>query len=389
MGADEFAPITESGPLVRALRERIAAAGRITFREFMEAALYHPRYGYYSRNAEAMTRSGDYVTSPEVHPIFGALVAKQIIEIWDAMGRPGRFDVVEAGGGGGLLARDVLARAGREPAFADAVRYAIVERSDALKDRQRATLEEAAAPPVAWLDDLPGAIEGVVVSNEFFDALPVHRVRVESGVLREVYVGHDGRGFVEVLGEPSTADIAASFDALGVLPGEGCFAEVNLEAPRWMARAAAALVRGAILTFDYGYDARTLYAPWRRDGTLLCFYRQSVSSDPYARIGRQDITSSVDFTTMIAAGERAGLLTAGLTDQAEFLTRLGISEGLTAVLQEGGPNIEEYFARRNVVMDLIDPGRLGRVKVLLQARGIGPAALTGFTPARETPGGAR
>jgi SAM-dependent MidA family methyltransferase len=375
---DEFEPITESGPLVAELRERIATAGRVTFRDFMEAALYHPRFGYYSTHGEAMTRGGDYVTSPEVHPVFGALVAKQIIEIWDALGRPGRFDVIELGGGGGLLARDIMARSGREPAFDAALRYAIVERSPALTARQRATLAQADMDGrVTWLDDLPASAEGMVVSNEFFDALPVHRVRREAGELREVYVTHDGRRFTEVLGPPSTPDIAAYFGALGVLLGDGCFAEANLEAPRWIGRIAGALRSGAVLTFDYGYAATELYAPWRRDGTLLCFYRQSVSSDPYARVGKQDITSSVDFTTLRAAGEAHGLVSAGIASQTEFLERLGIGEGVAAAAGEGA-NLEEYFARRRVVMDLIDPGRLGRIRVLLQTKGTLTTPLTGF-----------
>jgi len=377
---DEFEPITESGPLVAALRERMASAGRITFREFMDAALYDPRFGYYSTHAEAMTRGGDYVTSPEVHPIFGTLVAKQLVEIWRALGRPARFDVVELGGGRGLLARDIIARSAREPAFAAALRYGIVERSRLLVERQRATLAEAQEEHrVEWLDDLPGRVDGVVLSNEFFDALPVHRVRMAEGALREVYVTHDGRRFVEVLDAPSTPAIAAYFASIGVLPGEGCFAEVNLEAPGWIARAAGALGRGAVLTFDYGYVAAEMYAPWRRDGTLLCFYRQSVSSDPYARVGKQDITASVDFTTLMASGEAHGLATAGITSQGEFLQRLGIAEGAAAVAEAEQANLEEYFARRRVVMDLIDPARLGRIKVLLQSRGDALTSLTGFS----------
>ncbi|MBF6599071.1 MAG: SAM-dependent methyltransferase [Dehalococcoidia bacterium] len=375
---DEFAPMTESGPLVAELRRRIAA-GPLTFRDFMEAALYDPRFGYYATHAEAMTRGGDYVTSPEVHPVFGALVAKQLIELWRALGAPARFDVVELGAGGGLLARDVIARIARERECAAALRYRIVERSGALVGRQRRTLDEIGhAADVGWCEDLPEGIEGCVLSNEFFDALPVHRVRRDGDRLREVYVAREADRFADALGEPSTPALAAYFDALGVQPGDGCLAEVNIDAARWTERIAASLIRGGVLTFDYGYEAPDLYAPWRGDGTLLCFYRQSVSSDPYVRIGRQDITSSVDFTTLRATGERAGLLAAGETDQAEFLVRMGIGAGLAAVAQER-PQLEEYFARRNAVLDLIDPGKLGRVRVLLQTRGIAAGArLSGF-----------
>ncbi|MHB8376225.1 MAG: class I SAM-dependent methyltransferase, partial [Dehalococcoidia bacterium] len=343
---DEFAPITESGPLAGELRARIAARGPITFRTFMEAALYHPRFGYYTTHAEAMTRGGDYVTSPEVHAIFGALVAKQLIELWEEMGRPAPFDIVEPGGGGGLLARDVVRRAAREPAFAAALRYRIIEVSPALIARQRRTLAELdGAADVGWLDALPDAIEGCVLSNEFFDALPVHRVRREGDELREVYVTHDGRRFIDAAGPPSTPALGSYFEALGMLPGDGCVAEVNLDAIDWMERIGRAVSRGAVLTFDYGYEAGDLYAPWRRDGTLLCFYRQSASSDPYQRISMQDITSSVDFTTLRAAGERAGLRTLGMTDQAQFLVRMGIGDGPAVVARERPGDLAEYFAR--------------------------------------------
>ncbi len=375
---DEFTPITESQPLIADLRQRIAR-GPLTFRDFMAAALYHPQFGYYTTHADAMTRGGDYVTSPELNPVFGSLVAKQLIELWQAMDAPTRFDVVELGGGGGLFARDIIRRATREPRFAAALRYKIVELSPALIARQRRTFAELPAAEIEWCADLPDGIEGCVISNEFFDALPVHRVQRCGGSLREVYVA-DARGqFSDAVREPSTPALAAYFAALGVEPGDGCLAEVNLDAIGWMERIAAALGRGAVLTFDYGYEARELYAPWRRDGTLLCFYRQSASSDPYARVGMQDITASVDFTTLRAAGERCGLRTAGMTDQSQFLVSLGIGAGLTAVAGEHS-RLEEYFARRNVVLDLIDPGKLGRIKVMLATRGLGNLALTGFGP---------
>jgi SAM-dependent MidA family methyltransferase len=376
--ADDFASITECAPLVAELRARIERAGRITFREFMEAALYHPQHGYYRTQVGATSRGGDYVTSPEVHPVFGALVARQICELWGTMSRPRRFDVVEMGAGRGLLARDIVRWArDREPAFAAALRYAIVEPAEALREAQQRTLGELSSE-VAWHDDFAPRIEGIVLSNELLDAFPVHRVRREGDVLGEVYVTAEGGRFVDCFDAPSTTEIARYFDSLGVLPGDGCHAEVNLDAPLWIAHVAKAITRGYVLTFDYGYEAVDLYAPWRRDGTLLCFYKQSASSDPYQRIGLQDITASVDFTTLMRAGEAAGLRTAGYTDQASFLARMGIAEGVAAVGTHGAAQIEEYFARRNVMIDLIDPAKLGRIKVLLQAKCVPDATLRGF-----------
>jgi len=377
---DEFDSLTESTPLVAALRDRIAREGPITFRDFMEAALYDPRHGYYATQDASTSRAWDYVTSPEVHPIFGTLVAKQIIELWRALGSPARFDVVEPGAGRGLLARDILRRAAREPGFADAVRYHIVERFGRLQRLQEASLIEAEIEParVTWHDALPRMGDGCVVSNELFDSFPVHRVANHNGRLRELYVDLHGGRFVDRLGPPSTDELRAYFDQLGLLPGDGCIAEVNLAAAAWMQEAAASVGRGYVLTFDYGYEAPELYAPWRRDGTLLCFYRQSASSDPYQRVGRQDITSSVDFTTLRRAGEEAGMRTAGYTDQADFLTRLGIAEGVATIARERPAEMEEYFARRDVVLALIDPARLGRIRVLLQAKDAPSGPFTGF-----------
>lgn len=376
---DEFESIAESSPLIAELRARIEREGAITFRDFMDAALYHPRHGYYNTNLAATSRGGDYVTSPEVHSIFGALVAKQLCELWTAMSRPERFEIVEQGAGTGSLARDILRWAEREPEFFAAIRYQIVETSEVLVRMQRESLSERGLDTsVAWHGELPTLISGCVITNELLDAFPVHRVVRLGDELREVYVAwHAGR-FVDELRPLSDVELARYFEAIGVWPGEGCYAEVNLQAPRWTAAAAASLERGYVLTFDYGYEAPQLYAPWRRDGTLVCYYRQAASSDPYQRVGKQDITASIDFTTVRSAGERAGLRTLGFTDQGQFLVRLGIGNGIASAASPGCEQIEEYFSRRRVVMDLIDPGRLGRVQVLLQGKNVDEMPLRGF-----------
>ncbi|HEY5639201.1 MAG TPA: SAM-dependent methyltransferase [Dehalococcoidia bacterium] len=364
----EFEPQTENAALKAAIASAIDDAGdALPFRDFMALALYHPALGYYTSAREVIGRAADYVTSPELTPLFGAMLGRQLREMWERLGRPQRFDAVETGPGTGVLARDVLAWAARTtPEFAAALQYTLVETSRALVKRQRATLA-AEGLKARWSKSLPAGIRGCILSNELLDALPVHLVTVQGGALREIFVKRDGDGFGEELRDPA-ADVTAYFEALGLLPGEGCRAEVNIEATRWMADAAHALDRGRgyVLTFDYGYEAEELYAPWRTDGTLLCFYRQNPSADPYARIGRQDITSHVDFTTIRRSGENAGLRTLGLTTQAEFLGALGIGEALEPPTGDR-PDMEEYFARRRAVTDLIDPGGLGRVKVLVQS----------------------
>jgi len=375
----EFEPVTENTALKAAIASAIDdAGGALPFRDFMELALYHPTLGYYTSRRDVIGRSADYVTSPELTPLFGAMLGRQLREMWGRLDRPSSFDAVEAGPGTGILARDVLAWAARTaPDFAAALRYTLVETSPTLTERQQATLA-AAGFEAESRDRLPSGVTGCIFSNELLDAMPVHRVTVDDGALREVYVTRDGEDFAEELHDAHT-NVVGYFEALGLLPGEGCRAEVNVQAPRWVATAAGALKRGYVLTFDYGYAADDLYAGWRTDGTLLCFYRHNPSADPYARIGRQDITSHVDFTTVRRSGEDAGLQTLGLTTQAEFLTSLGIGEALQP---PGGerPDMEEFFARRRAVTDLIDPGGLGRVKVLVQSKAaVGP--LTGLSAA--------
>ena len=380
---DEFESTAENPLLVAEIRTRLEREGRLTFRDFMEMALYHPRHGYYRSPREKMGRAGDYLTSPEVHPLFGHMVGRQLAEMWEVMGSPGRFDLLEMGAGNGLLARDILRWSQRlHPAFLEALAYRIAETSPALVERQRQTVEALGLPDskVTWEpDEVPtaGSVSGCLLSNELVDSFPVHRVAVEGGELLEVYVvWREGR-FQEELGPPSTPELAAYFQRLGLLPGEGCRAEVNLAALVWMRRVAAALARGFVLTFDYGHEAGDLYAPWRRDGTLLCFYRHNPSSDPYARVGKQDMTAHVDFTSLVEEGRRHGLESLGMTSQSRYLAALGIGEALARAPGDE-LSLEEYYARRRAVSELLDPAGLGRIRVLVQAKGVGPCALRGL-----------
>jgi SAM-dependent MidA family methyltransferase len=374
----DFTPATENQALKERIIARIRDEGPITFRDFMAMALYEPRLGYYCSGRETMGRDGDYLTSPEVSPIFGVMVGRQLREMWEIMGSPARWDIVEVGAGNGTLCRDVLGWARqRAPELFEAIAYAIVEPIPSLETRQRKVLEtESLEATVCWSREIPDAIEGFVVSNELFDSMPVHSVRVQDGELREAFIGWDGKHFREELQEPSTAEIERYFDRLGLMPGEGCSAEVNLGAVDWTTRVGGALRSGFSFTFDYGYEADELFAPWRKEGTLLCFYKHNPSNDPYARIGRQDMTSHVDFTSLRHAGEVAGLKTVGLVSQSEFLTNLGIGEAMPA--QGDELSLEERLARRRAVSELVDPAGLGRIKVLLQAKSVQGASLRGL-----------
>jgi SAM-dependent MidA family methyltransferase len=238
----------------------------------------------------------------------------------------------------------------------------LVEQGASQRERQQRLL--GGEPGVCWAASLPERITGCIISNELLDAMPVHVVSMEAGALREQYVTLDGSGLAKTWGEPSTPELPRYFDALGLLPGEGALAEVNLDAPRWMGQAARALERGVVLTLDYGYPARTLYAPWRRQGTLLCFARHTANQEPLARVGRQDMTAHVDFTTVARAGLQHGLALAGFASQREWLTALGIHEALRSAAGE------EYFARYRAVNELLESAGLGRVRVLALTRGL-------------------
>jgi len=377
---DEFPLHTENEALRDIIAERCVREEGISFRDFMELALYHPQHGYYCSPGPKMGKAGDYLTSPEVSPIFAAMVGRQLRQMWEAMGRPKRFEVVEAGAGSGALARDLLAWAGRNATnFRSALVYRIVERSEELVTQQRRALSgENFSEKVSWQVDLPRAgINGCILSNELLDSLPVHRVFLKEGALLEVFVAWDGSSFREELRALSSVDCKEYFERLGQLPGEGCYAEVNLEAPRWFGQAAAALEKGFLLTFDYGYEANDLFASWRKEGTLLCFYRHTTNSDPFARLGFQDMTSHVDFSTLARSALGAGLDALGLASQADFLSNLGITDALRPFGEASFP-ADEYIARRQAVAALIDPLGLGRIRAMAHCKGLPLAVLDGF-----------
>lgn len=383
MNRNELGPETDSAAVREHLLEEIAASGPITFRRFMEIVLYLPYDGYYASSRERIGAGGDYLTAPEISPLFGYAAARQLGELWRCMGAPERFDVLEAGAGGGALASDILRwTAARDAEFQDALRYSIADSSEASRGLQRERLSRwlnsGQLSIVQGLEQLEdGAVQGCILSNELLDSFPVHRVRVQDGGLHEIYVDVEGSHLVERVKEPSTPDIERYFGRLGLLPGEGCTAEVNLAMTAWLATAARTLRRGYVLTFDYGYPAERLYATWRRDGTLHCFYRHSAGDNPYVRLGRQDITTHVDLTTLVQSARGLGLNAIGLINQRSFLANLGIADAVT-VDPASELATEEFYARRRAVSELLDPAGLGRVQVLLVGKDVPMCELTGF-----------
>jgi SAM-dependent MidA family methyltransferase len=314
----------------------------MSFHDFMEAALYHPQFGYYSTR-NAIGREGDFYTSSDLDPIFGALLARQFTAMAGELGvARDSFTIVELGAGRGLLARDILAH--------DRFPYRILERSRAMRERQRENLRGL---DVTWLDELPQNLTGCVFSNEFFDALPVHRIVRRQGVLREIYVTED---FTEIEGA-----LQVELDA-PIL--EGVRAEISVEALVWMRRIAAALDRGYHLAIDYGYLGPEFYA--RPNGTLMCYWKHQAIENPYLRIGEQDITTHVNFSDLIEAGRDSSLELVKFTTQMEFLVGLGILNDLQPLTEARDA---ESIRRRQAIMKLILPGNMGeRFKVLVQRK---------------------
>ncbi|OGP55310.1 MAG: hypothetical protein A2Y65_04380 [Deltaproteobacteria bacterium RBG_13_52_11] len=368
-----------SGSLHQIIAEEIRQKGPIPFARFMEICLYHPQYGYYSSGTGCRGREGDYFTAPTIHPIFGALMGKQMAQMWRISGA-GAFEVVEMGGGEGYLCMDILDYLQQqEPQFYDLLLYRMVEISPLLIEKQKRLLALHEAK-MAWhqfdeMGDLK--IEGCFLSNELVDSFPVHRVVMEGGALQEVYVDLDNGGFKEVQRDPSTPELKAYFRRLGITLVEGQHAEVNLEALRWIREVAQGLVRGFVVTVDYGYPAQELYSPPRHEGTLLCFQGHKALADPYINLGQQDMTAHVDFTSLIVWGEGCGLQLTGLVPQYRFLLSLGILEEAARV---GEGKVEwEALNERLTVKNLILPGGMGETfKVLIQHKGIERPQLDGL-----------
>jgi SAM-dependent MidA family methyltransferase len=366
-------------PLARELLQRIRAHGPIPFAEFMRLCLYHPEWGYYSR-AEA-ARFADFYTSVDVHPILARLLARQLAEMWDRLGRPEEFWAVEAAAGTGRLAAQLLDFAARElPEFYAALHYAAVETSAARRAAHAAALASHLAAGRAHSSaELPAAISrGCIFSNELLDALPVHRVVFERGQLREMYVGADDETLREESGPLSAPEIGTFFREQGVTLREGQQAEAALEACRWIEEAGKRLGRGFVLTVDYGRHAAELYDERHHRGTLLAYANHMVSEDFLRAPGEQDLTAHVNFTALEKWGRRAGLEPTGCVTQMEFLVALGRANEF-ADLQEPGASEVQRIRARLLLKTLIHPEGMGETfRVFIQHKGIEAPSLTGL-----------
>ncbi|HEX3270128.1 MAG TPA: SAM-dependent methyltransferase [Ktedonobacterales bacterium] len=385
------------------IREEIRARGPMTFVRYMELALYHPTLGYYAGGAEGrepLGWSGDYFTSGDVSPLWGWAMARRLRRMWESLRRPDPFTIVEPGGGRGLLARDVWGYAlNEDQEWAEALRYVLLDRAPE-GSALRAARQERIARELARLNAPDGAVRwaaswdeatsepfvGCVVSNELFDALPVHVVEARRGELLEVYVAADPQtgALAEELGAPSSDAVAWYLDEYRI-PwreyGDGWRAEVCLAAGQELREMASRLARGFLLTVDYGATARRLYTRDRRRGTLAVYARHQFLDRPLEAPGMRDLTAHVNFSALARAGAAAGLCVAGYTTQAGFLEGLGVREEIAARGARLYPAADterqtdrgqaDLLRRRSFEASasvLFDPRGLGGFRVLTQRR---------------------
>lgn len=354
--------------------DKIQKDGPVSFRDFMEMALYHPELGYYTLSRDKIGTNGDYYTSPVLTPVFGAMIGRQIEEMWNISGG-NEFTLVEYGAGTGSLSRDILDYLKCNNELYSKLRYSIVEKSPAMRERERAHL--SAYQNVSWYNSIREIpeITGCILSNELVDNFSVHQVLMLDELM-EVFVDYKN-GFEEVL-KPASSALKEYMSELGVKLPWGFRTEINLEATEWIREMAASINRGYVMTIDYGYPSEELYyQPKRRCGTLLCYNNHAINDQPYNDIGKQDITSHVNFSALSHWGSKNGLESCGLVSQADFLLSLGFKEYLKKVAgQEEDKRqsaLKEDFLSRKLLLEMG-----GKIKVLIQRKGVPIQRLAGL-----------
>ncbi len=337
------------------IRDRIdAAGGWISFADYMSLALYAPALGYYSAGSRKLGAAGDFVTAPELTPLFGDAIARQAMQLM----RAGCPDILEIGAGTGALAAGMLEELEREDCLPE--HYYILEVSADLRERER-DLIGARVPQlmerVIWLNRLPPRFDGLVIGNEVLDAMPVHMLQVAERGIDEIGVGLDpDSGAFCLVHRPAIGELAAIGRTLPVRAPYT--AELALAARAFVSSIGAMLARGAALLIDYGFPAREFYHVERAMGTLRCHYRHRALDDPFFLPGLVDITAHVDFSAIAASANVSGLDLAGYTSQASFL----INCGITTLLARTPPEpAERYLPMSNAVQRLLSPAEMGEL----------------------------
>ncbi len=348
--------------------EEMAQCGPLPFDRFMELALYAPGLGYYTAGSHKFGEAGDFVTAPELSPLFARCLARQCQEV---LAELGGGDVLEFGAGSGVLAAELLLEL--EMLSALPVHYYILDLSPDLRERQAQTIRDRAPhlfDRVVWLDRLPEpGLRGLIIANELLDAMPVQRFRIAAEAVEEGFVCWNGGAFEPLWDVPTSAGLVEAVAALQQDRGpfeEGYMSEVNLRAGPWLEALGRIIEAGVLLLIDYGYPCREYYHPQRHTGTLMCHYRHRAHTDPLILVGLQDITAHVDFSAIAMAGRAAGFVIDGYTNQASFLIGCGLEALLT---QSDSADLKAHLALMQGVKRLTLPSEMGeRFKVLALTR---------------------
>lgn len=354
---------------------RIIAEGHgwISFADYMNAVLYAPGLGYYAAGAHKLGVGGDFVTAPELTPLFGRALARQLR---DVVAELERAELIELGPGSGRLCADILSTLAEDDALP--ARYWLLEVSPDLRERQRAQID-AAVPQhlsrVGWIDVLPDRWRGALIANEVLDAVPVHLIARKDGEWLERGVSTDAAGALAFADRPLTSLVLRE-RARARFPAEGDYvSELNPTAEALVSSLALRCERGLVLILDYGFPAAEYYHPQRVSGTLMVHHRHRAFADPFFRPGLADLTAHVDFTGVAHAGIKAGMTVAGFATQAQFLVNCGIIDALGAA---GDPQSSAYLRAASAVHKLTSPAEMGElVKVLALTRALEPV-LVGF-----------
>tara|TARA_Y100000590_G_scaffold134399_2_gene153724 strand:+ start:350 stop:1597 length:1248 start_codon:yes stop_codon:yes gene_type:complete len=354
------------------LKQRIQNLGRITFAEFMEACLYDQDFGYYNTGHETIGTTGDYYTAPATHPGFGATLALQLKTMWKLLGSPNNFTVVEGGGHKGRLAKDILNYLSTtNDTFISSINYWIVENNRRALIDIKLFVSEDNDYELSWENNtkIPTIQTGVFISNELFDAYPRHRLQSFPNQLQEIYVSLNNMSFVETIDIPSSAQLTQHFENLQIDLPNGAKVEVDTQGPLFMERIGKAIGKGFVITIDYGYPAETLYSRKYMNGTLFCYYQHTSSTNPYIRVGKQDITAHVDFSSLANAGERQGLKVESLMTQQKYLKKLGIQAFIDSLRETNLPE-KQIMENRMALLELTKPTGFGGFGVLIQSKGL-------------------
>lgn len=358
--------ITYRTQLTDLIRQEIEAAnGNINFARFMQLALYTPKLGYYSRTDARIGKKGDFLTAPEISPLFAKTIAKQCVEIFSIMDSR---HFLEIGAGSGVFARDLLVEMERLNSLPDI--YYILEISEELKEQQKQLLQKECGHllhRIVWLEKLPAHFKGIIFANEVMDAFPVHCFHINGQIFEKCVTWQNDQFFwLPIAAEKYLADKLLELkDAM--LLSDNYESEICLQLPAWIKSLSDTLDQGVILLFDYGYGSREYYHPDRNRGTLMCYYQQQRHDNPFVNIGAQDITAHVDFTLAATAAVEAGLNVIGYTTQASFLLATGI-------LDFPGLSIEDKSAIKKLML----PSQMGEaIKVLGLSKNM-DLSLSGF-----------